>query len=324
MFIASLNLNDIVFPTNPENLVLNLYIVQEMKLLLICLFTMTSLTVQAQRALWVWSNESFESGSVIFDSKEEAHLSSILETSKIDSIYLDMQQIINDESHVKAFSAFASRMKRLNVETELLLGKPQWATKTGYNNFNFVMSKAINFLNKIPKEIRPKSIHLDIEPQALPQWNDENLRGPLLESYLSAIKMASDLTHTSGYKISIDAGFYFDQFEVNEKNLALELMSLVDQYVILSYRDFFIGPNGILETIEDEIEMSEKNGLSVKIFAAVETNKNEKYPQITFYDEGIDQLNQVLEELEIFKHDNQRLKGVAIHDYLGLKFAEEL
>ena len=112
-----------------------------MKFLIASLFIMISLSVHAERGLWVWSNESYHKGSVIFDTKEELSLTSVIKANKIQTIYLDMQQIIKDESHLEAFISFATRMKNQKVEIELLIGRAQWSRRVEFLNFNLVLKK---------------------------------------------------------------------------------------------------------------------------------------------------------------------------------------
>jgi hypothetical protein len=277
-----------------------------MKYIVILFTLLLSLNSMASTAMWVWSHESYEKGSVIFDSNEQQTLLEICKKFSINTIFLDVQQIVKDPKNTNALNDFLILMQENDIQIEPVLAKHDWILENGFEDFQKRLHQLFYILEALDPAIRPKTIHLDIEPQALAEWETD--RQSTIAKYFDLIKLASYLIHSKDYQLSIDAGFYYDQFEVDEVPLDQALMSLVDNYIIMSYRDYLEGPGGILDLVKEELSRN----CDTQKYASLETNPHSiDYVTLAGQMEKFREILNRLQEHPILK--------TAIHDYMGLK-----
>jgi hypothetical protein len=281
-----------------------------MKLLFLLLFVQSAF---AANGLWVWSNESYRQGSVIFDAEEQKTLQMIITEYNIDEIYLDMLQIVKQPSNRDALKKFVRSMQEFDVKVEVLLGNHSWSYLENHSDMRMHIARAIKMIDGLNID----TIHLDVEPQALLDWDAPKRRADLVRQYLMNMKNAAHQIHGAGYQMAVDSGFYYDQVYIADKTLAHQLMETVDKYVIMSYRDKVEGADGIKGLIETELNYCDVYKTKAKVYAAVDTVRNDRYPKVSFFDNTGAELKAVMDEVESLK--NRCLKGLSLHDYWHLK-----
>ncbi len=117
-----------------------------------------------------------------------------------------------------------------------------------------------------------------------------------------------------------DIPFWFDTlthtYKSQTKPLNQHVQDIVDQVVIMDYRDFAVGNDGIIYHAEDEVAYA--NAIGKSIIIGVETNAA-GLDKVSFIEEGEAIMETELVIVEQHFSVNQAFDGFAIHDYLGYK-----
>jgi hypothetical protein len=272
----------------------------------------------SDRALWVWSHESFQGGSVVNDSKEELRLLKLVQQFKISTLYLDSKNLLKDPISRKNLVSFIQRSHARGLTVEFLVGQAQWAQSSFHAEVLKVYQDHLTFIrNDLNANTHDFALHFDIEPHSLVRW--QNDRNQLAFEFIELYTKLRKLSVKDGLKIHMDAGFFYDQVEVQGRRLDLALMELTDLYVMMSYRSKVHGTNGILDLIKEEFSACADHKLKV----AIETMPMTKdLSFITFHGHGVEPIHNALAEIERSLNSHPCFSGIVIHDYYHLRMID--
>jgi hypothetical protein len=135
---------------------------------------------------------------------------------------------------------------------------------------------------------------------------------------LSQVKQVLISSSTS-LSLTVDIPFWFDDIETITyksvtKPLNQHVQDIADRIVIMDYRDFAEGNDGIIFHAQDEITYA--NIISKDIVIGIET-KDIEPEKLTFFEEGEVVVESQFALVEQVFQANSAFDGFAIHDYSG-------
>ncbi|WP_028531210.1 hypothetical protein [Paenibacillus sp. UNC217MF] len=255
-----------------------------------------------RKATWIWQAERIET--------ESEQLIDFAKKNRINVMYLHMDMTIPEASYRR----FLKQAGQAGVEVHGLAGHPLWALRE-YRDKMMKLTEWVSAYNQhSAADERFKGLHLDVEPYVLPDWGDDQpsiIRSwtANMSDWLNAVKSRSDL------ELSVDMPVWFDSITVpdaQETSLSEWIIRRFDHVTLMAYRQQIEGGNGILELVQNEIEIADRVG--TPIWIGVNT-KPMKEAHTTFYDAGVQAMESVLNQVQERLRHHTSFTGVAIHDY---------
>lgn len=223
-----------------------------------------------------------------------------LKKESITDLYLNFTRA---EKYREAYKPLVSELQSNGISVHALGGTPDWALdNSGVQSFIDALN-AYN-TNATPLETISR-IHFDIEPHTLADWNInhdtyiEAWKG-VIEFYISYAKMP----------VSVAIPFWYAK---NFPELYEFLIKKHEHVTIMAYRDTFEGGNGFDSIFRPNLEAAYELKLPNKVVGAVELVNTPEGPNLTFYDDGLDVMNEMLDRVRWEYFGEPSFKGVAIH-----------
>lgn len=264
------------------------------------------------RGLWVWNVD------IVAGTAARHEFFTFAQLKNVSSTYLYAYDLLPNSS--SELGDFVVRAEDIGVGVELLAGDPTWALTTTHPIALGFVQQAITFTQSITKGARPVGIHLDVEPYLLPEWNSD--RSSTITQYLDLLSDAHQELAASSTSLTftVDMPFWYDiitaTYQSVTKPLNQHVQDIVDRVVIMDYRDFAEGNDGIIDHAQNEMDYAQSIAKGVVI--GVETNDVEP-EKVTFFEEGETVMESELALVEQHYHTNSAFRGFAIHDYSGYR-----
>jgi len=260
-----------------------------------------------RRALWVWDRD------MVDDDEARAVFLEFIESKRVDTIYLSARNLLS--GHCGALEDFLDELG--DVEVEWLAGDPSFVLAENRSKIMEFIQKVVAFRQKVNRDGRPGTIHLDIEPYLLDEWttNQDEIITQYLD-LLRAVKNKLAVREGPSLRLGVDIPFWFDRIEATynaqTKPLNQYVQDISDYVVIMDYRDSPDGRDGIIRNAGNELRYGLQIGKPVTVGVETKCIEPEK---ITFCEEGEKVLNQVLKDVKSSLEKNPAFNGFAIHQY---------
>jgi pimeloyl-ACP methyl ester carboxylesterase len=255
------------------------------------------------RAMYIWDEDGIvdalinDRGSARNDLFAFADAPHGLNEKPIRTLYL--QAVTATTNHVRDNSEnlqnFIADATEHRIRVVYLDGDPTWAT----TNHDLAQERLEDMIaynaGSLPKE-RFSGVQYDVEPYLLPGWYSDAIWGVYIpgqtyDGYLGMLGKSQETVDQSGQNIffSADMPFWYDDGVVNHPNLHEQVMDIVDEVIIMDYRDsaWGSGHGGGIQLIENEFAYAQLIGKPVTV--AVETQDIEP-DYITFFEEGVSRM----------------------------------
>ncbi len=225
-----------------------------------------------------------------------------------DSLYL--------RRHKWEFGYFLDRCRREGIEVYALMGNPQWLRESYREEVGALLRSVIEF-NARRQEDRAGfcGVKVDVEPHALPGWQDEERRGTLARQYLELLDYVR--AHlgppADGLNLAADAPYTWAGVTVGEESLFRAACEKLDEVTVMAYLD---EPEGIVAAAEPLVQTAEQVGVAVEV--GVETAPVTE-EGVSFAARSIEQLTVALDRVYDALVVHPVFVGFAIHDYSGLR-----
>jgi len=264
----------------------------------------------SRRATWVWG----ESWEVIFNPEKTGKFFAFCAqppsgASRISDIYLNLPYMkLKQEDARPQIAAFVKAAHAKKIRVHLLAGSADmsYSTSTGFK----IIENIAAYNQAVPEESRLDGLHLDIEPHTMGvMWTqDDRLRNRYMESMKKYYEKFKEIRGSMLLGIDIPVGY------ADDPPLLESLIDSSDYLGLMDYRD---NAGMIIDGAEDIIDVAAKKGKKVVI--GVETQRpNKKYgvtPMLTFWDEGSERMEKVLNEVQQHFSTNNAYAGIAVHHY---------
>ena len=275
------------------------------------------LAVEAQadeltpRGVWVWGED------VVTDPTAQSIFLTFTQSKDLTEAYLNAYSLLpNKANQIKDFIV---RAKTTGTEVELLAGDPTWALTPNHPVALGFVQQVITFTESITGgAARPVAVHLDIEPYVLAEWGSS--QDAIITQYLDLLNGVKQelAASTAPLTLTVDIPFWFDTITTTYKNASKPLnqhvQDIVDRIVIMDYRDFAEGSDGIIDHAQNEVNYAQS--IPKEVVIGVETNKVEP-EKITFFEEGEATMETELALVKQYYQVSPAFHGFAIHDYAG-------
>jgi hypothetical protein len=207
-------------------------------------------------AMWVWDYSWV-------DKPEEAKaLLGFASNNKIDTFFLESASVLFDDP--ARLEAFIHQAAAQGVEVELLFGGNEWVQSP--DRAVALAKQASGFIATM-SEPKATAIHFDVEPHALPGWDDDKqyFSGLYLD-LLDRLRLAVGKT-----PLHVDLGHFYGGVIVSrsgvKKPLLRWVLERVDGAVLMAYNS---NPWTVLAFIEDEFAQSQGLGRRLRVGLACE------------------------------------------------------
>ena len=261
--------------------------------------------------MWVLDQE------IILDISEQDQLFDFAKKKQITALYIEGFSLLRENP--EALRLFIERASQHSLQVELFAGEPNWAQSENHFIPLAFLRDTIAFASASPPEQRPVGVQFFIRPYLLgDDWPPSEY-----STYLALLESIVHEAQDSQIVVSIVIPFWFDIEELvlvhndQERPLSHHIISIADRVIILNYRDFAEGHDGMI--LNAEAEMGFAATLNKSVINAVETQCNQLDPsKVTFCEEGETALNRELNKVKA-AFDGQSWGGIAINHYLSYR-----
>ncbi len=234
-----------------------------------------------QTATWVWNTPD------ILARNEEETLICFLTSKKIDLLFLQIpapfySTEFNDESlqSLKTFRALMASLTQAGIQVSALDGGRDYGHPENHETVLTVLSHILQYNQSVPTDERFIGVHYDIEPHALPGFGSTQRQEFLIHLLSLYEKMSIRLLDT-GLVLGVDIPFWYDSpdeltgksnqivYRGQLKNICHHILDRVSYAVLMDYRTYTEGPDGIIANAKEELEYSSRIGKP--LFIALET-----------------------------------------------------
>jgi hypothetical protein len=247
------------------------------------------------RATWVWTYS-------LMNTAQENELLEFSSTNKIDTLYIEATQALFDTpEQLEDFIHLAATRK---ISVELLMGDHAWIEQDPDTAVRLA-EKAAGFIAQM-KEPKARAIHFDIEPHALPGWDDgQQYFSNLYLDLLERLRVAVGKT-----PMNVDLGHFYAGVNVTRsgttKSLLRWVLDRVDGGVLMAYNS---NPNSVLNFVRDEFAQSQgTEKLRIAVACDCSENPLENYCSRETLDYAL-----ALAQDRYGSHPN--FAGLAVHHY---------
>ncbi|GIO87368.1 hypothetical protein J25TS5_43000 [Paenibacillus faecis] len=257
-------------------------------------------SVSKARTTWLWHTALIQT-----DSSE---LLDFAKSQGVGILYLQ----ISTKVDLASYRSFIRQATEMGIEIHALNGAPDWALETSRPKLDAFMTWIRDYQRSAAPEEKLAGIQVDIEPYLLPIWKTDY--AALVNQWQNNINQLVAQASDIGLPLSAALPFWLDNYKVpdNEQTLSSWMISKFDSVTLMSYRD---SAKAIYDTAKTEF--AEGEGMNKKIYTGVETKPSKEGNSITFYEEGIDVLNEQLVLLEQMGGSQSSFGGIAVHDLVG-------
>jgi hypothetical protein len=247
------------------------------------------------RAMWVWTYS-------LMNTAQESELLKFSSQNKIDTLYVEATQALFDTpTQLEDFIHLAATQK---ISVELLMGDHAWIEQDPDTAVRLA-EKAAAFIAQM-KEPKATAIHFDIEPHALPGWDDgKQYFSSLYLDLLDRLRIAVGST-----PMHVDLGHFYAAVNVTRsgttKSLLRWVLDRVDGGVLMAYNS---NPNSVLNFVQDEFAQSKgTDKLRIALACDCAENPLENYCSRETLDHAL-----ALVQDRYGSHPN--FAGLAVHHY---------
>ena len=262
--------------------------------------TMLGDVVGEQKGTWIWDARILKT--------EQEDILKFVADNRVTVLYLHIDKDVRPQIY-KDFIRGASER---GIQVEALAGRPQWA----FRDHQVHIQEWITWVKKYnasadPKE-RFRGLHFDIEPYVLKEWITENQW--VIEQWMDNMRFIVKETKDTGLKITMDLPFWMYKFNVPnaDDTLSRWLLKTVDRVVIMDYRNFALGANGMV--VHGVPILKEAAAVGKKVVIAVDTKPSKEGDHTTFYSKGVKVMEKELELARKEFAGYSSFAGFAIHD----------
>jgi hypothetical protein len=259
----------------------------------------------SERGMWLWND------SDISTNAKRTKVIDFAANKKVTTIYLHSEGLLKNTPQVLA--NFISLAATRNIGVELLFGAPEWTFPENHPIALALVAKANAFVSSL-QGAKPRGLHFDVEPHALPSWaaNQTKYGNQLLDLFIKIQK-----AKLPGLYLNADIAMGYSVVNITRngvtKPLAHWLVDAVDRTTVMTYRDYAHGPDSIISHGNGPVNYAATIGKRSHI--GVETTCNLQPQKITFCEEGNAEMEAALASVAANYRANRGFGGIAVHDY---------
>ncbi len=260
---------------------------------------------RAQRALWVWRPAFLESEKELKDLLLFARLRNI----RTLFLFTSRRRLEEDP---EAFRRFLRQAHRGKLAVQALNGEPHWIFPEQRGEPEAFLQAVEEFHRESSPDARFDAIHLDVEPQSLPEWKaqaSEPARRKLAELYLDFVRWTRRRTRESGLPLALDIPVAFNHIRLESGPLVEALLERADQVAVMAYRD---EASEVLKHAAPSLHPAQRMGKKVWVGLSADPVDLPRPPAGQPLEKEIEK---IARQVERSLRKQPSFQGVAIHDY---------
>ncbi|UVI32836.1 hypothetical protein [Paenibacillus spongiae] len=264
----------------------------------------------AVKATWVWDTKTL--------MKDKSKILAFAEEQGVNVIFLHIDRKSKD---FEPYRAFVEEAHGLGIEVEALGGDPTWGL-TGYRE---EIASFIEWIEDYQSAVGGRAafdgIHVDIEPYLLKEWEQD--QDDVVRQWTGNVEyLVKKVKRDVSLRVSADLPFWIHKIPARQSgSVGAWMIEQLDRVVIMDYRNFAIGKNGIIDNALPMIREGTKAGKPVII--GLETAPTNEGEHTTFFGQGTSSLHRQMRLTHIFMRWYSGYQGFSIHDYKSWKEASE-
>jgi hypothetical protein len=284
--------------------------------------------VAASRAVWVWEEDAFR---FLEDKRFQKDTTAFLDQHHISTIYLYADEYRNRNlltNEAKKYRQAIRGLHKRGLKVYALLGSddlkaPEYILPEKRAIAERVFQNVLIFNAAADTSERFDGINMDIEPYLLDDWDSR--RELRIRQYLELstqwMRMKADMRSTISVGVAVP--FWFDaikevEWNGKKKNLNEHVQDIYDYIVIMDYRNFAEGEDGMISQALDELVYGDR--INKKVMIGIDTLAGTP-AKITFAATSSAYMEQQLERAEAAFVEHPSFAGFIIHhlsSYRGL------
>jgi hypothetical protein len=275
----------------------------------------------AQRAVWMWEQESYE---IALDAAAAAEAIAFLRSKKIRTVYL-YADAFEDRNLIEAepqrYRQLVRRMHQRGMKVYALLGSAYLHTEEYMlperrQPAVAMFQRVLTYNAAAAPAERFDGVNLDIEPHILDQWSTHKLQ--LLEQFLDLGQALMELKRRSGQTLPVGPAIplWLDNIVLDwhgrSQPVSDHVLDIYDYVALMDYRDHAEGRDGIIRHAGNELAAAARRRRKVVVGVEVTPNEIQKvsFDHLTEAD-----LERELALAERAFRDEPAFAGFAIHHY---------
>jgi hypothetical protein len=210
--------------------------------------------------LWVWD------GNVAYDLDAERRFFALLDTLPVAGVFLAFTPAEREVflvRHPEIARQFLSRCHARGVRVHFLLSENTWVYPARRSGFHRARNELARFQAEGPPVERFDALHLDVEPHALPEWDDPEIRPTLAAGLVELLAEA----RLPGLGLVADVPFWYDAVDHGDGSLLEAVLARTDGVAVMDYRT---DPQAFLEGVAAEQQRAAALGKSLLAGVSVE------------------------------------------------------
>ena len=274
----------------------------------------TKLGSDKEYGVWIWN-----SAVTMSDLEMDIQINKA-KSYGFNVIYMSVDDVFAHEKNKYnlAFSKFIKKANNQGIEVDAVAGDKKWAKPENRNKGYLIIDYVIDY-NKNNTKFR--GFQFDVEPYLLTEY--ESNKRVVLSQFIDFINLSAQKLINTDLRFSIVIPHFYDsavgwtpviEFKGSKNYTYEHLLGILDNnnnssIIVMSYRNFFDGKNGIREISDNEISKAGKT----KVIVAQETGNHEPH-YITYFGKNIEDLNGNVAKIFSSYNQSEGFGGVAIHN----------
>jgi hypothetical protein len=206
------------------------------------------------RALWVWKPALFE------DPGELEALLAFAVQKRISTIFFSAAtQRLQHEPEL--YRRLIRRAHAQGVTVQALSGEPDWLFPDRRSGARAFLEALREYDRGSHPEERFDAVHLDVEPQSLPEWK-AGRHADLAARYLAFVDWIRDQARPLALPLVVDIPVSFNRIAAGPRSMSEAVLDRADQIVVMTYKDT---AQKVVDASRVEIESADSAGKKVWI-----------------------------------------------------------
>ena len=257
------------------------------------------------RALWIWRPTFLE------DHEDYRELLQFTRKRRIRTLFLFVSTRRLEEKP-EAFRRFLERAHREKLVIHALNGAPEWILREERHEPRAFLNAVLLFNRTGRMAERFDAVHLDVEPQSLPEWTPEappQIKQRLAGEYVDFLRWARRKTGDAGLRLSVDIPVAFNSIQLESSPLLVAVLEQVDEVAVMAYLDEAVE---VLAASHAPLEHAGRMGKRVWVGLSADPTH---LPPVQAGRRLEPELEKLAQSVERNLARRSGFRGVAIHDY---------
>lgn len=254
---------------------------------------------QGYRGTYIWRAETLKSeGEEILDFAKENDVNLLY-------VRIDMQQPLS------MYRDFFGKANAAGIEVHAMGGHPIWALEENRSKILTLVKWVKKYNQQASVDEQLRGVHLDIEPYVMPRWRED--KEAVLRQWMGNIAAFVDEAKEGDLETSVDLAAWLDNTPTPgrpDTPFSHWMIDRLDHTTLMAFRD---RAESIVGLVENQMKYAQDTGK--KLVVAVETKESHEGNFVSFYEEGMGEMNRQLERVAQLLGGYSSYMGQAIHAY---------